>query len=227
MVVPNLLDRDGGYPGQVNAVIRLSGQWVVGGPQYEAAASMLIVPDRQWWLPIPWMLDAELSEKDGASHAGILQDSIPGEHFDVETCAREPFEPAETVPRQLSFLSPIANATARAPDCPYADDPDYLEHVRYFRKRRVRNLSRPMYRKPNATAMRALLRTSTGGYFPPPSARIESDEEASALVPADAATILDSADALRVMTAESAARNYAEPASSCESATSTRACAKT
>lgn len=32
------------------------------------------------------------------------------------------------VPQQLSFLSPIANATAGEPECPYADDPDYLEH---------------------------------------------------------------------------------------------------
>jgi DNA repair protein RadC len=101
------------------------------------------------------------------------------------------------VPQQLSFLSPIAYATAGEPDCPYADDPDYLDHVRYFRKRRVRSLKvSDVPKLEDSPDRRALLRTSTGGYLPPLFARVETSEGNSTLLPADAATILDSADAL-------------------------------
>jgi DNA repair protein RadC len=100
-------------------------------------------------------------------------------------------------PQQLSFLSPIANATAGEPDCPYADDPDYLDHVRYFRMRRARSLKPcDVPKTERTTDTRALLRTPTGGYLPPLFARVESNEGTPAIVPADAATILDSADAL-------------------------------
>jgi DNA repair protein RadC len=104
---------------------------------------------------------------------------------------------ARAEPQQLSFLSPIANATAGEPDCPYADDPEYVDHIRRFRKRRARSLKPSEVPKTEGSPdTRALLRTSTGGFLPPLFARIESSEGATALLPADAATILDSADAL-------------------------------
>lgn len=102
-----------------------------------------------------------------------------------------------TVPQQLSFLSPIANASPGELDTGYDDDPDYLEHARRFRKRRVRSLKPSDV--PNTEVGpdgRALLRTPDGGYLPPLFTRVEASEAASTLLPADAATILDSADAL-------------------------------
>jgi DNA repair protein RadC len=108
------------------------------------------------------------------------------------------------VPQQLSFLSPIAHATADVlPSNPYADDPDDAKHARYSRKRRACSLKPSdvpdgtRNRDPRCNGdSRALLRKPTGEYLPPLFARIESSEGASAMIPADAATILDSADAL-------------------------------
>jgi DNA repair protein RadC len=101
------------------------------------------------------------------------------------------------VPRQLSFLSPIANAAPGEFDACYDDDPYYIHHARSFRKRRAKSLKPSDVPKTDSDAgTRALLRTSNGGYLPPLFARIESNDGASHLVPADVATILDSADAL-------------------------------
>ena len=101
------------------------------------------------------------------------------------------------VPQQLSFLSPIANAAPGEPDACYDDDPYYTHHTRRFRKRRAKSLKPSDVPKTDGRPdTRALLRTSTGGYLPPLFARIESSDGTSNVVPADVATILDSADAL-------------------------------
>jgi len=68
------------------------------------------------------------------------------------------------VPRQLSFLSPIANAGPGEPDTCYDDDPYYIDNVRSLRKRRAKTLKpSDVPRTDGRPDTRALLRTSNAG----------------------------------------------------------------
>jgi DNA repair protein RadC len=119
---------------------------------------------------------------------------------------------AAAVPHQLSFLSPIANAVAGEPRGCYDDDLYYIDHMCRLRKRRAKILKPSDVPKVDGRAdTRALLRTSTGGCLPPLFARIESSDGSSNLVPADAATILDSADALLEWRFRRGAKIYKAP----------------
>jgi DNA repair protein RadC len=101
------------------------------------------------------------------------------------------------VPEQLSFLSPIANATPGDPVNPYEGDPEYDYYEQRYRKRRAKSLQpRDVPKAEDGGDTRTILRSPTGGYLPPLFARIESDDGTSDLVPADAPTILDSAEAI-------------------------------
>jgi DNA repair protein RadC len=101
------------------------------------------------------------------------------------------------VPEQLSFLSPIANATPGEPINPYEEDPEFDYYMRRFRKRRAKSL-KPSDVPDSASGpdTRALLRKPTGEYLPPLFARVESGSGVPELAPADAAIILDSAEAI-------------------------------
>jgi len=108
-------------------------------------------------------------------------------------CARVP----RRVPEQISFLSPIANTTPGEPINPYEEDPEFDYYIRRFRKRRAKALkASDVPKEACGPDTRTLLRTSAGGYLPPLFARIESESGTPELAPADAATILDSAEAI-------------------------------
>jgi DNA repair protein RadC len=99
-------------------------------------------------------------------------------------------------PYQLSFLSPLPGATAGTTESIHEDDPEYIESMRRLRRRRVRCITKSDVERATGTRdERAPLRTSTGEFLPPLYTR-EEGFAGEALTPADAATIINSADSL-------------------------------
>jgi DNA repair protein RadC len=107
------------------------------------------------------------------------------------------------VPYQLSFLSPIAGATAGIEEGPYEDDPEYIHCMRRLRRRRRCRSLKAADVEQVAVPGRALLRRPNGEFIAPlytrslvfdSSGDVVSQSEASA--PADPDTIIASAEAL-------------------------------
>jgi DNA repair protein RadC len=99
-------------------------------------------------------------------------------------------------PYQLSLLSPLPGATAGEADNPYENDPEYIDSTRRLRRRRCRSITTAdVENAAGGNDTRALLRKRTGGFLPPLYARLQADD-GEAMQPADASTIIDSAEAL-------------------------------
>ena len=107
-------------------------------------------------------------------------------------------------PYQLSFLSPIAGATAGERESPYEDDREYVDCTGRRRRRRCRNLKPADVDRVSSTADgRALLRKPTGEFIAPLYARSlvvttggDVVSQSEAYEPADPDTIIASAEAL-------------------------------
>ena len=99
-------------------------------------------------------------------------------------------------PYQLSFLSPLPGAVAGGAENVYENDPDYIDCTRRLRRRRCRSITpADVERTEGKNDTRALLRKHTGEFLPPLYA-CHHTSDGDAMQPADAATIVDSADAL-------------------------------
>jgi DNA repair protein RadC len=99
-------------------------------------------------------------------------------------------------PYQLSFLSPLPGAVAGDRDNPYENDHEYIDCTRRLRRRRCRSITKSdVEATAGATDTRALLR-KRGGEFLPPLYACHQTADGNVMQPADAATIIDSAEAL-------------------------------
>src|SRR5262245_12954570 len=84
---------------------------------------------------------------------------------------REPRHARSPPPYQLSFLSPIADATAGTQEEGlFENDPEYIHTTRRLRRRRCRNL-KPADVDQGTPEERALLRTPGGAFIAPLYAR--------------------------------------------------------
>ncbi len=127
----------------------------------------------------------------------------------IETQTRAELPPPE--PFQLSFLSPLPSATAGVTESVHEDDPEYIDTMRRLRRRRVRCVTKSEVEKATSGPdERAPLRTSTGEFLPPLYTRDESGA-GEALKPADAATIITSADSLLAYRFRRGVKILAEP----------------
>jgi len=119
----------------------------------------------------------------------------------VPTRANKPSPPE---PFQLSFLSPLPGATAGLGESPDEHDREYIDVTRRLRRRRCRSLRREDVEQTAVNGdTRALLRKPGGEFIPPLYARSLTIDRGGDVVgqsdtvhPADAATIIDSAEAL-------------------------------
>ena len=123
----------------------------------------------------------------------------------VPTRANKPSPPE---PFQLSFLSLLPGATAGQGESPDEDDREFIDVTRRLRRRRCRNLRQEDVARTEVQGdphgdTRALLRKPTGAFIPPLYARNLVIDRGGDVVgqsdtvhPADADTIIDSAEAL-------------------------------
>ena len=124
----------------------------------------------------------------------------------VPTRANKPSPPE---PFQLSFLSPLPGATAGQGESPDEDDREFIDVTRRLRRRRCRSLRQEDVARTEAQGgvgnddTRALLRKPNGAFIPPLYARsLVIDRggdvlgQSDTFHPADADTIIDSAEAL-------------------------------
>jgi DNA repair protein RadC len=115
---------------------------------------------------------------------------------------REPRHAGSRPPYQLSFLSPIAGATAGTDEDVYGTDPGHVDHTLRLRRRRCRNL-KPAEVDQVSSEKRALLRKPTGEFIAPLYGRSlvvdaggDVVSQSGAYEPADPDTIIVSAEAL-------------------------------
>lgn len=131
-----------------------------------------------------------------------------GLHEQPGDCAwvlrRQLREASSLEPYQLSFLSPVCGTTAGAREDSSEVDPDHVDCARQIRRRRCRSLQAKDVDQVNRDAdERVLLRKPTGEFIAPLYTRglvVDSGgdvvSQSEAYEPADAATIIASAEAL-------------------------------
>ena len=94
------------------------------------------------------------------------------------------------------MTNPARHPTAGEADNPYENDPEHIDGTRRLRRRRFRNVTAAdVENTSGGNDTRALLRKRTGDLLPPLYARVQVDDS-DVMQPADAATIIDSAEAL-------------------------------